>query len=278
MEEIKIIKASGQESIFDISKLIGSLKRAGASPQMANRIADEIASTLEDGMSTKEIYQQAFTKLKKHSRPTAARYKLKKAIMELGTSGYPFEQYIAALLQEQGFQTIVGAYMEGHCVTHEIDVIAKKDLVHYICECKFHNRQDRNCSIKVPLYIHSRFNDVKKALKEKVRYKGMRHQGWIFTNTRFTSDALKYGKCVGLHLVGWDYPHGQGIKDLTDRAGIHPITCLTSLASKEKSALLEHEIVHVRDLHEQPDMLLTIGVSPNRQKKIFNEVEELCAV
>ena len=278
MADIKIIKASGEEAIFDISKLIQSLKRSGASPDLAARIANDIKTTLQDGMTTKAIYKQAFSKLKKHSRPTAARYSLKKAIMALGSSGYPFEQYIAALLEEQGFETSVGVFIPGKCVVHEIDVVAQKDHQYYICECKFHNRQDRNCNVRVPLYIHSRFNDVKKALKEKDGHRGIRHQGWIFTNTRFTADAIKYGRCAGLHLVSWDYPKGQGIKDLTDRAGIHPITCLTSITVKEKNALLEHEIVHVRDLQEQPGVLPRIGISANRRKKILNEVEKLCEV
>lgn len=278
MKEVKIIKATGEVSIFDVSKLITSLKRSGASDELALQIATDIEASLYEGMSTKEIYKKAFALLKKHSRVTAARYKLKKAILELGTSGFPFERYVAALLDSQGFKTEVGVIVDGQCVSHEIDVIAHKGDLHYICECKFHNRQNRTCNVKIPLYIHSRFKDVEQSLRSSKGHRNKFHQGWIFTNTRFTSDAMKYGNCVGLKLVGWDYPKGQGIKDLTDRAGIHPITCLTTLTSREKKALLELEIVHVKNLCNQPAVLDKIGMSKNRQKNILSEATQLCEI
>lgn len=278
MGDVKIIKATGEVSTFDISKLITSLKRSGASDELALQIATEIETSLYEGMRTKEIYKQAFALLKKHSRPTAARYKLKKAIMELGTSGFPFERYVAALLDSKGFKTEVGVIIDGQCVSHEIDVIAHKGDLHYICECKFHNRQDRNCNVKIPLYIHSRFKDVERSLKKSKGHQNKFHQGWIFTNTRFTADAMQYGKCVGLKLVGWDYPKNQGIKDLTDRAGIHPVTCLTTLTFREKKALLDLEIVHVKNLCNYPEVLDKIGMNKTRQKNILNEATQLCEI
>ena len=48
--------------------------------------------------------------------------KLKQAIMELGPSGFPFEQFVAELLKCRGYQIKVGVIVEGHCVNHEIDV------------------------------------------------------------------------------------------------------------------------------------------------------------
>ncbi len=278
MADVKIIKATGEVATFDISKLIGSLKRSGASDETAVKIATEIETSLYEGMRTKEIYKKAFARLKKHSRPTAARYKLKKAIMELGTSGFPFERYVAALLDFQGFKTEVGVIVDGQCVSHEIDVIAHKEDLHYICECKFHNRQDRTCNVKIPLYINSRFKDVEQSLKNFKGHQNKFHQGWIFTNTRFTADAMQYGKCVGLKLVGWNYPKNKGIKDLTDRAGIHPVTCLTTLTSREKKALLDLEIVHVKNLCNYPHVLDKIGMSKTRQKKILSEATELCEI
>lgn len=276
MNRVQIIKASGEKATFKIEKLIASLRKSGASKELASSIAAEIEGALFEGMTTKEIYKKAFSKLRKHSRPSAARYKLKKAIMELGETGYPFEKFVAALVASEGYETQVGIIVQGYCVTHEVDVIAQNDKHHYMCECKFHNKQGRNCNVKIPLYIQSRFKDVERAWREKPGHDTKFHQGWIFTNTRFTADAMQYGECMGLKLISWDYPKNDGIKDRVDRSGIHPITCLTTLASKEKKALIELDKILCMDLCNSPKLLDTINISKNRYQKILDEAHELC--
>jgi len=276
MDRVEIIKASGEKAIFKIEKLIASLKKAGASEELASNIANEIEGSLFDGMTTKEIYKKAFSKLRKHSRPTAARYKLKKAIMELGETGYPFEKFVAALLASEGYETKVGVIVQGHCVTHEVDVIAQNDKHHYMCECKFHNKQGRHCNVKIPLYIQSRFKDVERAWRKRQGHETKFHQGWIFTNTRFSTDAMQYGKCIGLKLISWDYPENDGIKDKVDRSGIHPVTCLTTLTSREKKALIELDKILCIDLCNNPNLLQKIDVSEKRHQKILDEAFDLC--
>lgn len=277
MGNIKIIKASGKEATFKIEKLIASLRKAGASEELATHIAIDIKKALFEGMTTKEIYRKAFTQLRKHSRPTAARYKLKKAIMELGETGYPFEKFVAALLASEGYKTQVGIIVQGHCVSHEVDVIAQNDYHHFMCECKFHNQQGRYCSVKIPLYIQSRFQDVERAWKKKQGHETKFHQGWIFTNTRFSTDAMQYGKCIGLKLISWDYPKNEGIKDRVDRSGIHPLTCLTTLTSREKQALIELDKILCMDLCINPNLLQKIDVSEKRHQKILDEATDLCS-
>lgn len=61
--------------------------------------------------------------------------------MELGPSGFPFEKFISEILKFQGFAVQVGVIVEGHCVKHEIDVVAEKGEEHFMIECKFHNTQ-----------------------------------------------------------------------------------------------------------------------------------------
>ena len=276
MNRVEIIKASGEKATFKIEKLIASLRKAGASKELATNIAANIEAALFKGMTTKEIYKKAFSQLRKHSRPTAARYKLKKAIMELGETGYPFEKFVAALLASEGYKTQVGIIVKGHCVTHEVDVIAQNDKHHYMCECKFHNHQGRHCNVKIPLYIQSRFKDVEKAWQQKQGHETKFHQGWIFTNTRFSTDAMQYGKCSGLKLISWDYPENDSIKDRVDRSGIHPVTCLTTLTSKEKKTLIELDKILCMDLCNSPNLLQKIGVSENRHQKILHEATDLC--
>ncbi len=273
---IQITKRSGETAIFDPTKLKHSLERSGATDSVIQDVIDEVEALLYDGISTQEIYKKAFGLLRKSSRPTAARYKLKNALMELGPTGYPFEKFIAEMLRHEGFQTRVGVYVEGHCLTHEVDVIAHKKNKHFMIECKFHRDSARRCDVKVPLYIQSRFLDLERQWLKEDEHDTKFHQGWIFTNTRFTSDATRYGRCMDLMLVGWDYPHRGSLKERIDRAGLHPITSLTTLKKAEKQELLSKNFVLCVDLIHTSDILTQMGITKRRQTKILGEADALC--
>jgi Restriction endonuclease len=275
-QPIKILKASGDRVDFNADKLKQSLENSGAGINIIASILREVDEILYDGISTKEIYKKAFSLLRKYSRPVAAKYKLKKAIMELGPTGFPFEKFVGVILQQQGFVTNVGVIVQGHCINHEVDVVAQKDSKHFMIECKFHRTSGRHCDVKIPLYIQSRFKDVEKQWKKRPGHDTKFHQGWIFTNTRFTSDAIKYGNCAGLKLISWDYPKTGSLKQRIDIAGLHPITCLTTISKTEKQKLLELNVVLSKDICEKPDILHEIGVKINRHKRILSESHELC--
>ncbi len=277
-KSIIVTKVSGKQDVFDVAKLRNSLERSGANDKVIQQIVDEISAILYNGITTKEIYNKAFSLLRKTSKSTAARYKLKKAIMELGPTGYPFEKFVGEILKYQGFNVEVGKIVEGHCVNHEVDVVAEKDTKQYMVECKFHGDQSRNCDVKVSLYIHSRFIDIEKKWKEKSMDEVKFHQGWIFTNTKFSSDAIKYGNCVGLMLVGWDYPKVGSLKERIDLSGLHPVTCLTTLTKYEKRRLIAKQKVLCKDICLQPEVLSAINVSNTRQQNVLKEASELCNI
>ncbi len=276
-KNIIITKNDGTKERFSISKLRRSLERAGADQESIFKIGKEIKRMLKPGISTKEIYNHAFLSLKNISGHIAAKYKLKKAIMELGPSGFPFEKYIAAILKSEAYSVKVGQIVQGSCVRHEIDVIASKDNLHFMIECKFHGEQSRKCDVKIPLYINSRFLDVEKAWKLEKGHDTKFHQGWVVTNTRFTTDAEQYGSCAGLNLVSWNYPEKGSLKERIDRSGLHPLTCLTSLSKKEKQSLLDSGIVLCKELCENEQHLKKLGIQPSRLMKIITEAKLLCA-
>tara|TARA_R100001369_G_scaffold92430_1_gene137501 strand:- start:2526 stop:3365 length:840 start_codon:yes stop_codon:yes gene_type:complete len=276
MDKIYIIKASGEKALFEIEKVINSLERAGADKLLIKEIVQDINKEVHDGMTTKKIYQMAFNLLKRKSRASASKYKLKKALMELGPSGYPFEKFVGKVFDHEGFDTRVGVIVQGNCVQHEVDVIAQKDHKHYMIECKYHSDQGRFCNVKIPLYIQSRFLDVQKQWEKQQGHKTKFHQGGVCTNTRFTSDAIQYGTCAGLMLTSWDYPKGHGLKERIDRLGLHPLTSLTTLTKAEKSKLLDKGIVLCKEINENPSILEQIGIPKQRQKNILKDSEELC--
>ncbi|KVV16297.1 ATP cone domain-containing protein [Flavobacterium sp. TAB 87] len=275
--KINIVKYSGAIEAFDLEKLKNSLRRADANETVILEITDEIQSTLKEGMTTKQIYKMTYKMLKSKSRVSASRYNLKKALMELGPSGFPFEKLIGKLLSHEGFKAEVGIIVKGNCVQHEIDVIAQKDNNHYMIECKYHQDQQNVCNVKIPLYIQSRFIDVEMEWKKQPGHNLKLHKGWVYTNTRFTNDAIQYGTCVGLGLASWDYPKGNGLKERIDKSGLHPLTALTTLTKPEKAQLLDKGIVLCKEIYENPNILDQIGIPKERHKKIINDSAELCS-
>lgn len=275
MMNVNVTKASGELEPYDESKLRASLANAGADKQIIDRIADAVGNMLVEGISTRKLYKEAFRLLKEHSRRFAGRYKLKEALLELGPTGYPFENFTSELLSRLGFKTEVGRIIEGNCVSHEIDVVAHKDEEFYIVECKFHNRKDHKCNVKVPLYIQSRFKDVESKWSHLPGHKSKKHMGWVVTNTRFTQDATEYAECVGLRLLSWDYPKNKGLKDLIGRVNLHPITCLSTLGDQEKQKLLERDVVFCLQLCENEDNLEFTGLDNAAQKKVLEEATEI---
>ena len=274
---INIIKYSGEVEAFNIDKLINSLRHSKASEEIVIQIANEVLSNLKEGMTTKHIYEMAYKMLKIKSKSGSARYKLKKAIYELGPTGFPFEKFVGKILEYEGFNNVnVGVIMQGHCVTHEVDVTALKDNKHFLIECKFHSAQGIFCNVKIPLYIHSRFKDLEKQWLKQQDHSQKLHKGWVYTNTRFTTDAIQYGECVGLGLVSWDYPEHNNLKRRIDSSGLHPITCLTLLTKKEKQDLLDKGIVLCKELCDKPSLLEAVGIRELKQKRIHKEANELC--
>lgn len=264
-----IEKSGGDLAEFSEIKLYNSLIHSGATEEIANQIVREIKNNLENGMSSRKIFRTAFKLLRGYARSMASKYKLKDGIMELGPAGYAFEKFVAELMKEMGYRCDVGIVMSGHCVNHEIDVVAEKGKKTILIECKYHNLLHIKCDVKVPLYIRSRYNDI-------LRKNGFAEfEGWLVTNTKFSEDAYTYGTCSGLHLVSWDQPNGAGLKNLIDMHRLFPITCLTLLTKQEKELLLAEGIVLCKSLFEKKELLKKYINSSARISSIEKELAEL---
>jgi hypothetical protein len=240
--------------------------------QIMNRVRDD----LYQGISTEEIYKKAFAMLLKKERHFAAKYRLKKALHELGPTGFPFEQFISELMNASGYRTQVGVVVPGACVDHEVDVLAQKDGAFTPVECKFHREEGMPCNVKVPLYIHARFNDIQANWAARHPRESVLQPGWVVTNTRFTSDAQRYGHCAGMYLLSWNYPEGESLKARIDRLGLYPVTVSTLLNYKEKQDLLERKVVLCTQVLSDESVLQELGISNTRSQKICAEMNQLC--
>jgi len=274
-KKIKVLKHSGEEEIFEIEKLISSLEKSGANSTEVQDVIANFKPLLYDGMPTTLIYKLAFKFLKTTRKGNAARYSLKKSIMDLGPSGFPFERFVGALLEKMGYEVTLNQTVKGRCVSHELDVVAKNQKELLMVECKFYNRQGKNCSVQVPLYINSRLDDVRYSWDKDPANNGLEKIGMIVTNTRFTVDAQDYGNCAGLRLLSWDYPSGKSLKELIEGSGLFPITVLTSLMRKQIDILLNNQVVLCCQLLDKPEAFGRLGLSAKKQKEVLAEVREL---
>jgi hypothetical protein len=161
-------------------------------------------------------------------------------------------------------------------VSHEVDVLLKKENYVSMVECKFHGSQDAKTDVKVPMYILSRFNDLKDRDFQLFKNNYSIQNCWITTNNRFTDDAVKFANCSKLSLLSWDYPKGNSLKNKIDLNQIYPVTCLTTLTMAEKDKLLVQDIITALDLIQHADWLSKIELSPSRIKNVLLEANQLC--
>ena len=271
---ILIAKADGQLEPFNPEKLISSLMRAGAEHPLALDISRDIETDLYNGITTQEIYRRAFSKLRDARRGAAARYSLKRAILEFGPSGFPFEAYISELFRAEGAQTQIDQMIKGACVEHEVDVVVKKDGVVTFVEAKFHNAAGFKTDLKTVLYVKARLDDIAAERKNKGAAEPMR--GLVVTNTKFTSVAAQYAACAGVEVLSWEEPAGENLHDRIDAAGIYPVTALTTINRREKMALLSQKIVLCRALGADTRALATAGVTGQKADHVLEEVGALC--
>jgi hypothetical protein len=254
-QELMVVKANGRKEIFDLEKLRGSLINAGASEEDTEKVVAHILAEIHSDMTTSEIYKHAFHILSDISRPVARSYSLRRAIMDLGPSGFPFEDFVAEILKAKGFRCETRQTVLGGCVPHEVDVVAYNDKKLIMIEAKFHNELGTKSDLKVALYIKARFDD----LKENVfNYGGQDRtitDAWLVTNTKFSSTAIHYGVCKDMTLIGWNYPAKGNLQDMIEEEALHPITCLDSLTDNEKRLLLDHRVVLCSDIKDNPQIL-----------------------
>lgn len=271
---VLIAKADGTLEPFDERKLVSSLSHSGADESTASQIARDISAALRPGTTTGEIYRRAFSHLREHKRGIAARYSLKRAVLDFGPSGFPFESYLAKLFEAEGWHTKVDQIIQGRCVEHEVDVVmSKPDAKEKIyVEAKFHNTAGFKTDLKTVLYVEARIEDIAALHPQDLALT----RGMVVTNTKFTSPAIQYSGCRGLELLGWEYPLKKNLHDRIEAAKLYPVTALTTLSKKEKINLLSQRLVLCNALPDDTRALATAGITGKKADEVLGEVAVLC--
>lgn len=275
MNEILIVKANGKREVFEPDKLRASLLHSGAEEDTVEKVLSHILPELHNDMTTGEIYKHAFAILQGISKPVARSYSLRRAVMDLGPSGFPFEDFVAEILKAKGFKCETRQTVLGGCVPHEVDVVAYNDKKLIMIEAKFHNELGTKSDLKVVLYIKARFDDLRENVFD---YGGQNRKitdSWLVTNTKFSSTAIHYGICQNLTMVGWNYPEKDNLQDMIEDEVLHPITCLTSLSNTDKKTLLLERIVLCSDIKKNPKLLNQFLGNSFNIEPVVNEINEL---
>lgn len=272
----KIIKLDGTIEPFDGTKLEASLRNAGASEHTASRIRHTIESSIAPAAESREIYRRAFQMLRQEARPVAARYSLRRALFEFGPSGHPFEDFVAEIFKKEGWVVEGRRMIPGRCVTHEVDVYAKRGNEFLAAELKYHNDPGYKTDVKVALYVKARFDDIWQCDPATRKDCPVDH-GFLITNTKFTQQAVQYAQCSGLNLLGWSYPAQGNLYDRIVASGLYPITALTTLKKAEKRLLIDQGLVTCEMVREHREALRAMSIPPERIGKILAEATMLCA-
>ncbi|MEK7461732.1 MAG: restriction endonuclease [Patescibacteria group bacterium] len=274
-KQVTVLKANGEREIFDEEKLMASLFHAGATEEAVEQVRSHIWPELHNEMTTNDIYRHAFSVLQKISKPIARSYSLRRAVMDLGPSGFPFEDFIAKVLEAKGYKCQTRQTVLGECVAHEVDVVAYNEKELIMIEAKFHNDLGTKSDLKVVLYIKARFDD----LRDNVFDYGASNRHitgcWLVTNTKFSSTAIHYGICQNLTMIGWNYPEKGSLQDMIESEALHPITCLISLSTNDKKALLENRTVLCSDIKKNPKLLNEFLGKNFNTEPVMNEINEL---
>ncbi|MEW6722598.1 MAG: ATP cone domain-containing protein [Candidatus Micrarchaeota archaeon] len=271
MEEIQIVKESGEREAFDPRKARNALRRTGMSAKEADEALSRLRPRLREGITTKKIYSMLYEIIEEMRPEISHRFNLKRALFDIGPEGYGFEDFMGKLLALKGFRTELRQILEGGCVNHEIDVVAAKNGEAYMIECKFHNQYGTRCRIQTALYVYARFLD----LQEGARLGRCRKftKPWLITNTKFSEDVIRYGECMGMPLLGWRYPLREGLEALIDKTRCYPVTVIPA-GRDIIGRLVARRIVTVFDIPESPQKLAEIGGIPlSKAREIVERAE-----
>lgn len=270
---IYVIKADGTRAPFDYNKIRRTCIRAGVSRKVANNIVNTISRQIRPGVRTSIIYKMVIKALaeQEDGHIVKHRYRLKESIMRMGPAGYQFEEYVARILENIGFEiNSLRTEKQGRCVKHEIDISAlnKKTNKRYMVECKYHNLPGIFTGIKESLYTHARFLDLASYFDAEM----------LVTNTKVSTDVITYASCIGQEVLSWRYPPEHSLEKLIEIHGLYPLTILP-LSKNETRVLHGNGITVAKDLLSKDVEQLSqrTGISSGRIRNMQNLTREIIA-
>ncbi|MDD5252001.1 MAG: ATP cone domain-containing protein [Patescibacteria group bacterium] len=274
---MEIVKSDKRRVEYNPDKIRKTLRRAGAKPDLIERVLKNVEAKLKDGMTTKHLYAIVRHELRRASRVIARRYNLRDSLLKLGPAGFKFEKYVASILTAYQYEAETPEdELSGLCVRHEIDVIARKNGRSVMIEAKFRNRLGDTVTLKDTMATWSAYLDLVDGAKSgKCPHFD---ELWIVTNGRFSERALQFGACRGIRMVGWGGDE-HSLPRLVDHATLYPITVVDDLRQWELDGFASKGLMLCREIADEDPRKLAkqVGLPSERAGKIISSCQAVVA-
>jgi hypothetical protein len=243
---VRVTKADGTKQRFDCAKVVRTCLSMGASPAVAEAIAEKIEAKARDGIESRKILQMIFRQLR-HYHPAVTRHiDLRKALSRM-KSQPDFERFIRTVLREHGYEVTPNQIIRGKCVEHEVDAVARKDGVTYLVEVKHHFNYHTPTGLDISRIARAVFEDVTEGAKLGLNTFNI-DRAMIVCNTKFSEHAELYGQCRGIQQIGWSAPPDQNLRAMITGKKLYPVTYLSGLTAATRRKLASAEIVLLKHL------------------------------
>lgn len=274
---MKVTKKSGDVEDYNPDKLCQSIEVAGAPKHIAEQICTQVGDKLGTQVTTSKIFRHTVRQLLRDDVDSLARYSIRRALDDLGPTGFLFEQFVESLLQAYEYTTERNVIMQGECVSHEVDVLAHKNNFHFIIEAKYHNDHNLKTSIDKVMYADARYMDIVRRLQAKESNADKQYSIWIITNTRFTQKSIDYALCRNVKLLGWNYPEESNLEEMIVRKKMYPITILPSLTRYARDVFTDKDMILAQDIlpYSVDQLENDFNINPTLGKKLLKEAQRL---
>jgi hypothetical protein len=267
-----VVKSDGTQEKFSIQKLERTVRRLNLNQKTTPQIVQRIVNQLKEGETTQKILKIIYKEIKKEVKHKVYRVDLRKAIQRLLPSP-DFEIYIGYVLQYLGYSMLPSQVLKGQCVEHEVDGIAQKDGLTFTVEVKHHQNPYVFTGIDVVRNTWAILQDFQEGYSKGL-HKFDFSNAIIVCNTRFSENAIKYGKCQGIQLIGWQTKK-LGLEKLIQNKKLFPITVLPNLSKTTQKKLVSARILSVRQLIRIDPSIISqkTKISLNRVRLLQKQAE-----
>jgi hypothetical protein len=239
--DMLVRKADGSFQQFDNEKVARTCLRMGADKQTAYEIASKVETRLYEGIPTSKILQMVFQYMRRCRPCVRNLLDLRKGISLMGSKP-EFEAFVRAILARNGFEVSPNQLLIGKCVLHEVDGVVRKNGFTYFLEAKHHLNYHALTGLDESRIARAVLEDVAEGFalgRSVLKIDG----AMIVTNTRYSEEAMQYGRCRGILQIGWSLPSGHGLQDLIEGTNLFPLSCLRNLKRDVREKLVNSGVV-----------------------------------
>jgi len=272
---VSVTKADGTRQPFDKTKIMRTCLRMGATLAVAESIAEDIETRIYSGIETKKILQMIFKRLRKHKPAIRHQIDLRKALSLLNPAP-DFERFIQLLLSEHGYEVTPNQIVNGRCVEHEVDAVARKNGKTCIVEVKHHFKYHTPTSLDVSRISRAVFEDVTEGYKLGLNNLKIDY-AMIVCNTKLSEHAKRYADCRGIRHIGWSSPPNHDLQTMIEEKKLYPITFLKELNAEIRNKLAHNRVILLKQLTEKnpTELRRQTGISKEKLESIVGKARTI---